>query len=547
MTIRKNLLILTFWFIAVRLWAQSHLPLVLPPENRDFNASLSFLASDWMEGREAGTRGNFMAADYIASQLQLFGLYPVGDSILVNTEKRAYQKGLLISAFSYYQNFELIKYSTDKADLAIVHHTGNSESAFQFSPGVDFVCKSPLNGTEALASLVFAGYGIAAPEKGYNDYAGLNVKGRIVVVLDGYPGHADTNSISWKKLGKQFREDETSPEKKLYTAWKQGALALIFVSPSDLLPTVNQSPVNKDVVKSAMNSIKSEDPDYEDSDFALPGDTSLCPIPSFRINSRLNSQIFDNSGINLSETEQKIALTFSPVVKIMEDTKVRFSVSVKAESVQVRNIISMIPGKDTTKSILVGAHYDHLGKRNALIYNGADDNASGVSGMLALAKVWSESSEKPACNLIFASWTAEEKGLLGSSYFVWKKKPNSAQLLLYINLDMISRSEPEDTARKQLSIGTMTASNNLRKMAENINLKCPHPLKLDLWDVTGHTGSDYAPFASCKIPVMTFFSGFHSDYHTPRDIAANTDPEKMKNILKIVNDCLLEMISNIHE
>jgi len=216
---------------------------------------------------------------------------------------------------------------------------------------------------------------------------------------------------------------------------------------------------------------------------------------------------------------------------------------VKAESFKVRNVIGIIHGKDTTRSIIIGAHYDHLGIRDKVIYNGADDNASGTAGMLALAKIWSECNQPPDFNLIFAAWTAEEKGLLGSSYFAEHESVNPSNTLVNINLDMISRNDVTDTTGLQLSIGTLKGSDELKKLATVKNSLLQHPFILDLWESTGSGGSDYAPFAARKVPIMTFFSGYHKDYHTQHDTFAKADLSKMKSILMLVNSCLYDILN----
>lgn len=114
-------------------------------------------------------------------------------------------------------------------------------------------------------------------------------------------------------------------------------------------------------------------------------------------------------------------------------------------------------------------------------------------------------------------------------------------------MDMISRSAPEDTARRILSVGTEKGSDKLRNLAVSNIKNLSHPFVLDLWDTNGHTGSDYASFTPYKIPVMTFFSGFHDDYHTPRDIAAKADLNKMADILKLVNSCLKTIDEDLEE
>jgi hypothetical protein len=337
---RFSFITLALWLISATLAAQTYPRPVPAPTARDFAGTLTFLSSDWMEGREAGTRGSFMAADFIAALMQLNGLEPFGDHGAVNPGLTVIKAGLEPLHQAYFQDFEM----------------------------------------------------------------------------------------------------------KLYYVEQIGSFTLILGKPG---------------------------------------------------------------------------------------------------SVMVSNVLGIIRGKDSTRNIVVGAHYDHLGNHDGHIYNGADDNASGVSGMLALVKAWVEQGEKPPCNIIFAAWTGEEKGCLGSRYFVKHTHANPDQIVAYINMDMISRSAPEDTAMRQLSIGTMPVSEGLRQIAIAGNLRLLHPFELDLWDVTGHTGSDYSSFITENIPVMTFFSGYQADYHTPEDDADKTDLKKMEDILKLVNDCILKILEGL--
>jgi Zn-dependent M28 family amino/carboxypeptidase len=205
-----------------------------------------------------------------------------------------------------------------------------------------------------------------------------------------------------------------------------------------------------------------------------------------------------------------------------------------------------LPGRDTAQTIVLGAHYDHLGIRGNIVFSGADDNASGVAGLLALAKVWAESQKVPPCNILFASWTAEEKGLIGSEYFVSELRlPEKVKL--YINMDMISRSEKVDTSGRMLSIGIRLSDEYLRELAQTTNASIHLPFVLDLWDVTGYSGSDYASFTAKNIPIMTYNTGLHDDYHTPRDIPERADLVKMGDVLKLVNTILQEILNNMPE
>ena len=508
------------------------------PAISDFSGVLSFLSSDWLEGREAGEKGSFMAADYIASMMELYKLKPAGDieTLITNTENPG--KITAKRKQTFFQNFEIVRYKTGKAALAFVNHGTASENVKELLPDIDFETEPCPSGMETEAPVVFGGYGLSIPSKGYDDYKGLDVKGKIVVVMKGFPGHADTNSIAWKKLGKGLSDENNLEENKLISAFRKGSVGLIVVAADGSIKPYSHSQRNRSILKSTMNSLKDTDPEYEEYYHALPGDTSIAAIPCFRLGAAATNQLFAGTGINLTDIETKISRELVTSSSVLKGKVIRFSVELESESLCVRNVLGMIPGKDSTKNIIVGGHYDHLGIHEGFIFNGSDDNASGTSGMLALAKTWSESGAQPNCNIIFASWTAEESGLLGSSFYTQHAGPARQKTMLYINMDMISRSAPEDTARRILSVGTEKGSDKLRNLAVANNKNLSHPFVLDLWDTNDHTGSDYASFTPYKIPVMTFFSGFNDDYHTPRDIAAKADLNKMADILKLVNNCL---------
>lgn len=529
----KSIIIIAFILFQATLFAQTNPKPVPSPVVNDYAPILSFLASDWMEGRDAGAKGGFMAADYIASMMQVFGLNPYGD------QEKAGEKGL-----SYFQDFQILRNTTEKSGLALVNQSAASHLVVELTQGIDYETGTAFRSLDAEAAVVFAGYGISAADNGYDDYKSLDVKGKIVAILKGFPGHAETTSLAWKKYGKTLGEEKSSFYTKLQTAKKHGAIALIQVYADGRFEPFKQEQSNKAIINSAMNAVKKQDAEYESFEHILPNDTANQTIPTFRLGSSAAAQLIAGTGLILSDFEKKTAKTAVPSSMILKDKLVRFSITVKTESLLVRNVLGVIPGKDTTKTVIIGAHYDHLGTKNEYIFNGSDDNASGVSGLLALAKVWTESGVKPACNLIFASWSAEEKGLLGSQYFVQEMKINPKDIKLYINMDMISRSVIEDTARRQLSIGTRTSDENLRELAQKTNSTISPPFELDLWDVSGHSGSDYASFTAINIPIMTYNSGLHNDYHTPRDISANADLVKIGDVLRLVNQSLQFFISN---
>ncbi len=496
---------------------------VAAPLRNDFEGILSFLSSDLMEGRATGTRGALMASEYIASMMQLSGLVPYGDMTLSKKTGKSQTP-----VRTYMQNFKMIRCYVDKSSLKLIGTNADGESALVFRPGTDYAIEPIPFGREAEAQLVFAGYGIEAPDKGYDDYSGIDVRNRIVMILDGYPGHADTSSAAARKLGRSFGDDFATLKKKLKLAEKKGAAAVVFVNPK--------------VMTSEINSPISEDEDSENPRHYLPGDPGKLTIPCFTMGTDATIHLLEGTAIDLPGFENKVSRTLVPASAVVMGKKLGFSVIIRSEELMIRNVLGMIRGKDTTRNIIIGGHYDHLGISKGEIYNGADDNASGVAGMLALAKIWANHSEKPACNLIFAAWVGEERGKLGSIYFARHAPIVPDQVSLVINMDMISRSAPEDTGRIGLSIGTNTVNEDLRTLARIVNSKLEHPFVLELWDVTGASGSDYRPFADQKIPILTFHAGFPDEYHTPLDDFERVDLNKMEQILRIVNDGLQESL-----
>lgn len=511
-------------------------------EISDFSGTLSILASDWMEGREAGAKGSFMAADYIASMMENYGLKPFGDLVSGKVFVDPKNPVKIPMHRIYFQDFRIIRYKPVKSALSLIKKSNSSETCVSLVPEKDFRPLEVANSQKGEAQLVFTGYGLTLPQVGYDDYKNIDVKGKIVIVLAGFPGHKDTTSFAWSKLPKTDHNKISDLNTKIKTAKNLGAVAVIEVITSKNAKYFSEKPVNEHLLKSAMNSDKQVDPDYIDDNYRLPSDTLLPQIPCFIFSSQTSSDFLTDTGIDLSDFELQAAKKLISNSKLINEKIVGYSVEVISEPVMVRNVIGMIPGADTTKSMVIGAHYDHNGTRNGLIYNGADDNASGVAGMLALAKYWSESKEKAAVNLIFAAWTAEEKGILGSSYFVESQTVNNVNFLLNLNFDMISRSATEDTARIQLSIGTLKGSEKLKEIAKANNNQLKKPFQLDLWEASENGGSDYVPFAAKKIPIMTFFSGFHDDYHSPRDISTKADLNKMLFVLRLANNCLIQIM-----
>lgn len=488
----RILLLFTLLCCRSLLFSQTTVP---NPSKSDFSKALIILASDSLQGRKANGRGGSLAADYVSSKMHSYKLKAYNDFEY------------------YYQMFEIVEHTVKKTSLQIKKR---NHKTISLSPEKDFeVTPTTSSVQKKQVDVVFASYGLELPKENHNDYKSLDVKNKIVVVLSGFPGDQDSTSSAYKKFKNIFPEDNDLEETKLKTAISKGAIALIIIETRESFKPQNKE---NEVFHSLENAVTTS-------------------IPVFRISKTTAENLFSKSDIPL-----KSDLTSTPLEKV----KINFSIELKHDTSYVANVLGFIPGKDTTKTIVVGAHYDHLGIKNDSIYNGADDNASGTSGMLALAKNWSESEIKPQYNILFAAWTAEEMGLLGSEYFVQNFDFSKQKILLAINMDMISRSAPEDKNHRMISIGTQKEDENLRKISREINAKLQNPFTLDLWETNGHSGSDYASFTAKGIPVMTFFSGFHEDYHTPQDKASKVDLDKIQDVLFIVNNSLLKFIENQH-
>jgi hypothetical protein len=492
-----NVIVLYFLlFSSYRIVAQS-----LPenPEIYEFSGTMKFLSSEVLHGREAGSENALVAADFLAAVLQSYGLKPAGD----NTT----------GGLSYFQEFEVVSYKTHSASLSLIQ----GEKHLDLTDSIDFKAVPFPDAIAAKGEVVFAGYGIDDAQTGIDNFAQLNLEGKIVMVLDNFPGCHDTLSPSWKNYARFKSQEDSLLLAKMDHAASAGAVAMVLLSRDTL--------EKKDY--------------YTDADHFILPDPPDIPIPLFRLTIEGFDKLTGFSGMDVDKYEKTAAENPAAIVPAYPSLHARMLAKTDRDTLKAYNVLGLIPGKDPERSIIVGAHYDHLGQRGDSIYSGADDNASGTAGVLALAKNWAESRVVPAYNLIFAFWSAEEKGMLGSTFYVIHNQLNTSNTLDYLNFDMISRKD--DTDSTQISIGMLTGTDGIEKMAVAENEKLPHPFRLDLWHTSGHGGSDYVAFVKQKIPVMSFFSGFTDDYHTPRDVFERTDRERMKMILQLANQCLIRL------
>jgi len=490
-------------------------------------AQLNFLASDWMEGRESETKGAFMAGDYIASMLQVFGIEPCGD--MEYTFPYQGQHGVRPEAKpSYFQKFNIIKYKmSDKQSFSLVREVNGARLVKNFDYGIDYNLSGIETDTEIDAPVVFVGYGVKNDSLKYNDFAKVNVRGKIILRFDGYPGFRDTTSSSYKKL--KFSNLWSDKEK---WALEAGAIGVINLTtyPNKEFGKAHNLPFRYQSGEIESDTAPEK---YYDKKAVLANDSLKKSLPAIRISARLQNELTALINIDIFSFEVDAKNNLKSASKEISGVRIGLKSGVESELVTVRNVLGMIEGVNKNEFIVVGAHYDHLGKYNGYIFNGADDNGSGTVGVLSIARALKATGKKPEKTIIFAAWTAEEKGLLGSEYFV-KNFSGVNRIDLNVNFDMIGRSSVKDTIGNKCGIEYTKIYSGFQELSKKfVN---DNGLNLDV-KYTGSEkpsgGSDYAPFAERDVPVMNFAAAMHPDYHQPTDEVAKIEWKKMADIIKL--------------
>jgi Zn-dependent M28 family amino/carboxypeptidase len=367
-------------------------------------AHVRFLASDLLEGRGVGTRGGDLTVEYLAAQLELAGARPAGE------------KG------SYYQQVPLMgirPLATSR--LSIVRSGGEAEALRWLDEFVGLNQKQTTMST-VNAEAVFVGHGITAPEFGWDDYAGVDVKGKVVVLFTGEPPSDDPAFFDGRALTYYGRWTY-----KFEEATRRGAAACLIVH------TTGTASYGWDVVKSSWGR--------EDMAVRLdPGQAAL----SFAgwISGAAGDRLFAAVGKSTEQMLQQADTRGFRAVAL--PVKVAGSFPAEVRPVESRNVMGVIPGSDPVKKeevILFTAHWDHLGTGGAVngdsIYNGAVDNATGCAILLELARAWQQLEPKPRRSAAFLFVTAEENGLRGSEYFAGHPLIPPSRIAVNLNYDAI--------------------------------------------------------------------------------------------------------------
>ena len=524
----KKMTFLLFAIIINNLSAQTITPPAhpIPPIIKEnlVRAELQFLSSEWFEGRKTGERGNDMAADYLGLYFQEIGLAPFQHKRFPKAAPE-YSGG---ENESFFQDVPMFRYTVSTDDpLTVITHTSAGDSRIQFKNGNDFgFYYGPTSSNVAIkAPIVFAGYGISMPDKGYDDFSGIDITGKTALISMGYPGYMDASSAGFRKM-QENKINEYSRWDKFAAAKKKGAAAVLF-----LYTTVDwNDPTGGDYHNYTYRG--ENKPETEEPSFEIVGDTLAGEVPVLTISRRLGVELFKGTGLDLSQFDSRAASECKPASTLLKDKMIELTISKKSELIHSNNIIGCLPGENPDKYVIVGAHYDHLGKTKENIYFGADDNASGAVAVMQIARACMEMKTKPKCTILFALWTGEEEGLLGSTYFM--DKWNNGTIDACFNFDMISRYNPRDSAnflRITLPKGLITLRESIVKInrEDSLGLRIVYAFE----DKDEYGGSDYAPFAQKGIPFCWFFTGFHPDYHQKTDTYYKGNMRAMARIINL--------------
>jgi hypothetical protein len=489
----------------------------------DLRADLFFLAGDGMRGRLTNTPENALAADWIKARYERLGLKPAGPG------------------GSYFQPYNLMT-ATIGADNRVELNGASRRRA-----GQDFYPLRFSSTGTVTADVVFAGFGITSRERKYDDFGGAAVKGKIALVIDHEPGERDPNS----PFDGVVTAQAANPLLKALAAQEHGAVGILFVD------DVHNHPGEANFESAARGYWPERAPRIES--FTLAGWMEKVRIPAAQISPAFAAQILAESGRTLeelsraSETERGI----TPVA--ITGARVAMTTAVDRHVVPDRNVLAAIEGADPKLKdewVVVCAHIDHNGADVNDIFNGADDDGSGIAGLLEIAEAWTLAAaegRRPRRSVLFAAWNSEERGLLGA--WAYTERPTLAPLdriTAVLNMDMIGRNEEvpvgggarfrgldlqtAESNRNAVNVIGTTRSAGLKAAIERANRTIGLELKFRYDNNTSNLmrRSDHWPFLQRGVPGVWFHTGLHPDYHTVYDRPEKINYEKMEKVSRLV-------------
>ncbi len=460
----------------------------------EMKSHVYYLASDAMKGRNTPSPELDTCAAYIAREFHRYGLKPVGDDK------------------SYFQRFNVLKTRLSSPNLFSLT-SGGRDTTYQIKN--DFVPLHLTANRSVTAPIVFAGYGITAPEYNYDDYKNIDARGKIVLAFINEPQEKDSTSI----FNGAKETDHSKLFIKVQNAKDHGAVSLLLVS----------TPIHRfrrppNPWPSLMRSAP------EDAIPLTLEEKSETQLVALRIGKELAEDLLRGTGYTYEQIHRRIDETLEPFSFDIPDKIVTMETALEAEKFPTQNVVGFLEGTDPllkNEILVIGAHYDHVGASNDSIYNGADDNASGTAGVLEVAEAFALSKTKPRRSILFMAFAGEEKGLFGSRYFTVDPIFPTENIIAMLNLDMISRNDSNEVA-----IVGSKSSEDLKAINEQCNRTIG--LTLDYDQDRYFMQSDHYSFYRKDIPVLFYFTKETPDLHKTSDDPEKIIPEKMARIGQLV-------------
>jgi hypothetical protein len=461
-----------------------------------------YLSSDALEGRRTGSEGNNAAAEYIRSEALALGVRP------------------LPGQDDLFQPLEYIKVTPvpGESKIKLTDSLGNAIGSSDI-----ITLLPPAKNVSLSGEVAFAGYGYMNSEEKYNDFAGITVNDRIVIIMTRSP---DLHGSGMPSSGEPV--SEMIEAHKLPMIMLQKAKAVFFVADPAL-----GSDISSDLI--SMGSSYQLIPLFMKQFFTLN-------LNAYAISTQTADLLLGRTGLTLKHIQDSIASSKKPASFIIPDLRAEVTVNVKEDTVTSNNIVGYFEGSDPElkkECVIYTAHYDHIGKDAAgNIYNGANDNASGSVGLLTVAKAFSSLDKKPLRSIVFLWTTGEEEGLHGSTYYTDNPLFPLKKTVADINFDMIGRSRRETDVGASLNGDLDITGHDTIKIissGENpglVRIAKAACRKTDLYPIDEgkglhFSGSDHYPFYRKGIPVLFFFTGLHSDYHKQTDDFEFIDLDKL--------------------
>jgi len=450
------------------------------------------LASPDMEGRGAGTKGLTRAQRLIEKRYKELGLEPAGSN-------------------GYTQPFTVVTGARLKSDNRFAIEAAGSTSDLKINQ--DFVPFSFSASSQIAAPVVFAGYGVTAEEFHYDDYAGVDVKDKIVVVLRYEPsGFAE-------KSGNHGLTQHSQLITKAINARNHGAKGIVVLN--------GKLGDGEEDLLTRFGSVSG------------PENVGLVMV---QVKNRVADSWFQTAGKTLKDVQEQINSGSKPASFAFPDTlQLALHIDIETTRATVNNVLAWLPGQ-TDDYVIIGAHYDHLGRGNfdslapsqiGQIHPGADDNASGTAGVLELARLLAPQRGQLKRSILFMDFAGEELGLLGSAE--WVKNPTRplAKAVAMLNMDMIGRIKDD-----KVYIGGVGTGSTLKAILDQGQKETPFKIE---YSAGGYSASDHTSFVAKKIPVLFFFSGLHSDYHKPSDTWDKINAPSAARLLDLVENVAVQL------